>query len=619
MIGVTLAQVVVVSEHRYAALPAELAGSLVLAVADALASLSLRVEPQELLLLEDGTVRVCGGVPTDEASAELALRNLLDRILLGSCSVTPALLRAARRPCQGRVTVLVRELEVALIPTNRGAARRALARLCREVKQSMLADPDLQQEADCLQFTYLATVRSAASASVTPVPVAIAEPEIVEEWIEVSPICPEVIYDAVKFASAHLPARPDPSIDIPDLEIPNAATRQTLQDSPDWQPVEHTQKLNPVRTSASRLVGDASVPGLPPSTFPKPPEIPILADEMDPEIVELSDDDLHEVTAELPLSSGCDSPAILAVTPNSTAVASNMLVEYQTAEPFLLVLPSLGQETREEPSAAVLSCSELTQTSDAATTEPCMGEVDDTVLDAVTFIDEEKPASFQAQQGPSMSELDTAAAGPHTYAAPARFSATPSNVSDLIAQFSVAKSSSPDELTRGLRNLAGVCHESTSEPTATPPPTVCATTQAQSDPVPSGAFVRTLIGLGATGLFIVAAHMASGKIASAPAAANFTPISSSGSLCKAMLKISDAPLGTTIHVSQYGSNAVSEFVKVSHLPFQIDGLHCGEPAELLVKLSDRGWYRIPIEGNRLSANGNSEPVRIAEYVRPQME
>jgi hypothetical protein len=199
--GVTIAQVVVVSEHRHAALPAELAGSLILAVADALTSLSLKVGPAELVLLEDGTVRVCGGIPTDDMSAEQSLRLLLDRILLSSCSVTPALLRAARRPSQGKVSILVRELEVALIPTNRGAARRALARLCREVSQAILLYPILQQAVEAIRLPDVAGVEAqvvesqaaeaesiepsavaeySVAVSVSPVPVAVLESEPVD-------------------------------------------------------------------------------------------------------------------------------------------------------------------------------------------------------------------------------------------------------------------------------------------------------------------------------------------------------------------------------------------------------------------------------------------------------
>ena len=87
------------------------------------------------------------------------------------------------------------------------------------------------------------------------------------------------------------------------------------------------------------------------------------------------------------------------------------------------------------------------------------------------------------------------------------------------------------------------------------------------------------------------------------------------SSCRAILELDEIPLGTTVHVSQNGQRPTSEMLQVSQLPFRIDGLSCGEPAELLVKLSERGWYRIPIQARQLSGLENSEPVRIATYLK----
>ena len=412
----------VVSEHRYAALPAELAGSLVLAVADALNSLSLRVGPQEIVLLEDGTVRVCGGIPSDEVSAERSLRHLLDRMLLSSCSVTPALLRAARRPCQGRASVLVHELEIALIPTNRGAARRALARLCREVTHSMLQYPELQQSADALQIADTVSIESTALVSATPVPVAVAESEDQEEWIEVSPIFPEAIPSAEKYDSANQFPVPVSRLDIPDLEIPDVAKRDHVQDSPGWQPVEHTQTLSFARSSQSQ-------PILPTLKAPDRPNLAAPAANIDLEFIELSDDDLHEVTAELQSNLADNFSKYTPIITNSTSSDQKTPFEYQTAEPFLLVLPSLEQEAREAESVISPASSEPTYTSDAAAREPGDEDSQDTVLDVVTFIEDGLPASCVAEQ----EILPPRNLGPHTYAAPARFSRTPSNVSSRIA------------------------------------------------------------------------------------------------------------------------------------------------------------------------------------------
>ncbi len=675
MNGVTIAQVVVVSEHRHAALPAELAGSLVLAVADALTTLLLKVELAELLLLEDGTVRVCGGIPTDEKSAEQSLRLLLDRVLLSSCSVTPALLRAARRPCQGKVSFLVRELEVALIPTNRGAARRALARLYREVAQAVGQYPNLQKAVEAIRLTDAsvpeavnpepsAVTEYSVALSVSPVHVTLLEPEPIDEWIEISPVFPEV-------AAAKAPIDPIRStidvysqINIPDLVVPTTGKQQKQQDESVWQPVEHTQKLTLTRHSKTPIV-DIQVAPIPKRKITPPPAIvsapalvanvvppptvtppPALASE--PEVVELSDDDLREVTAELEVSSLAPTSATLDDNSTSNAVEINTPSEAQTAEPFLLVIPTLGQNTDHDTvfaEIAELGFAELLTTEALI---PCVDESEDTVLEVSTFVEEEKtgePAivgEIVVSEFDSVSEYDLpdvenlSPSGPivaaieppapvppqnlgaHCYAAPARFARTPTNVSDRIAQFSVAQIPSSNELTNGLRNLAGVEHEPMTDPSATPPPTVYATEQVGRElPAPTGVFVRTLIGLGTTGLLVLVAQISTGKIAKVSAAATTTPIAVGRSSCRAILKVEDIPLGATVHVSQSGQRPKSEMLQVNQLPFQIDGLSCGEPAELLVKLSNRGWYRIPIEGSRLSGSENSEPVRIATYLKSQ--
>ena len=724
MNGVTVAQTVVVSEQRHAALPAELAGSLVLAAADALAALSLRVTPQELALLEDGTVRVCGGVPTDEPTAEQSLRNLLDRVLLSSCSVTPALLRAARRPCQGGVSSLVRELEVALIPTNRGAARRALARLYREVAQAVRQYPTLQQAAEAVHVTPAPVVaQPALVASFTPPPLTVVEPSILDEWIDVSPVFPEALLEAEPSPAVAQAGTHELDLEIPDLEIPGAVQPQSPLLPAQWQPVEHTQKLAPVPRSAPpppRRKKPPSEPPPPPSSRARVPreQIPPLVNgraqsrSTEPEYVVLSDDDVHEATAELKI----EPPVTL--TPPSEATLG--FTEYQTAEPFLLVLPALGHAviptaepilppvpaptldaaapvaepplptasaaapaaaapvaepplpTAPPPLAAAAPPGEPSSASapapaleaaaptspplaaaapaaepplptvpppalDAASLEPCAGEAEDTVLDAVTFVEEEPPpplvplvAEFEPEASADSLEIieeyslplpqsfdapeEAKTLGPHSYAAKPKFSRGAGNVKDRIAQFSVAPLESSEQLTRGLRNLAGIEPDFIAEPSKTPPPTAYAADAAEPErPVASGAFVRTLIGLGATGAFIVLGQLTWGRVAPVSAAAPAVPIVSAGTTCRAVLKIADVPVGTTIHVTQAGSHPKSQLVQVSRLPFEVDGLTCGEPAELLVKLTDRGWYRVPVDRDRLRAGGNSEPVRIAAY------
>ncbi len=68
----------------------------------------------------------------DEARAAAALRGLLGELLRVSTSSTPALRACARRKEPTGLVALTRELEGALIPLNRSASRRGVARLARE-------------------------------------------------------------------------------------------------------------------------------------------------------------------------------------------------------------------------------------------------------------------------------------------------------------------------------------------------------------------------------------------------------------------------------------------------------------------------------------------------------
>jgi hypothetical protein len=118
-------------------LTGECAGYLVLAAADQALTAPRQVDAAELHLLDDGSVRAVGTRACSEVDAERDLRQLLDRLLSTASSVTPALLRAGRRAPGAGMAPLLREIERALIPVNRSAARRALARLEREAARAV--------------------------------------------------------------------------------------------------------------------------------------------------------------------------------------------------------------------------------------------------------------------------------------------------------------------------------------------------------------------------------------------------------------------------------------------------------------------------------------------------
>ncbi len=144
--SVSLAEVARAARARQAPMAAESAGYLVLAVADQVALAAREVRSQAVELNQDGGIRLRAGDPTGEGEAERQVRGLLGELLQAASSVTPALLRVAGKRGPASLGGLIAELEAALIPVNRAAARRALARLSREtaraLEQGLLPEPE---------------------------------------------------------------------------------------------------------------------------------------------------------------------------------------------------------------------------------------------------------------------------------------------------------------------------------------------------------------------------------------------------------------------------------------------------------------------------------------------
>ena len=135
--SVTLSEVKRAARAHRAPLAGESAGYLVLAIADQVLQAPRLVQASDVQLTEDGALRVLSGRASSEEDAELSLRRALDQLLLVASSGSAALTRASRRTAPVGLSALVRELESALIPVNRSAARRALSRLHRETARAL--------------------------------------------------------------------------------------------------------------------------------------------------------------------------------------------------------------------------------------------------------------------------------------------------------------------------------------------------------------------------------------------------------------------------------------------------------------------------------------------------
>jgi hypothetical protein len=188
--SVTLSEVKRAARAHRAPLAGESAGYLVLALADQVLSAPRLIDAGDVQLTEDGGLRVLRGQASSEIDAELSLRRALDDLLLVASTGSAALTRAGRRESPIGLPALVRELEAALIPVNRAAARRALARLQRETVRA-LASGVLPEE--------VPEVRTQAR----PAPVIVAETALANDDLETPAIAVPVV--AIKAEVVDLP------------------------------------------------------------------------------------------------------------------------------------------------------------------------------------------------------------------------------------------------------------------------------------------------------------------------------------------------------------------------------------------------------------------------------
>jgi hypothetical protein len=132
--SVTLEEIFAVVSQKRAPLAPELAGYLVLELAEG-AGAAGEIDSRYVYVSEEGSVALVRGPNEGGGDSESSLRRLLAKLLETAGASTPALASVARRKGGAGVSVLIEELEASLIPVNRSAGKRALARLARETKR----------------------------------------------------------------------------------------------------------------------------------------------------------------------------------------------------------------------------------------------------------------------------------------------------------------------------------------------------------------------------------------------------------------------------------------------------------------------------------------------------
>lgn len=135
---VSLDDVMAAADRGLAPIGPELAGFVVLETAQRLRELGGVLDASLLAVGTSGHVALTGAPKAgDEELAVRRLREMLGAFLAVATSTTPALRQCARRRDHHALAVLCRELEGALIPLNRAASRRAVARVARATVEAI--------------------------------------------------------------------------------------------------------------------------------------------------------------------------------------------------------------------------------------------------------------------------------------------------------------------------------------------------------------------------------------------------------------------------------------------------------------------------------------------------
>jgi hypothetical protein len=473
--SVSLSEVLAGAEAQAVPLSAECAGYLVLAAADQAALSPRRVQAGEVCLLDDGAVRLLGGVPADDATAEGDLRELLGGLLSSASSSTAGLTRARRRAAGAGIGALLRELERALIPVNRAAARRALARLARETVRAKdegrltVAPPPPREPAPV----------TAPPAPVVPV----AVPDVVEvaalaagpaaipvESATSAGVVSPVAVEAERGLTEQLPKRPEPPrVEVTErLELPFVAAAVASVVVAEPAPVVELPAESETRPEPVVLRASQRPPAMPPASIAPDPlsvvpppvrelaptgDTPVLGTVLAPTLVA---DEPRLSVAELALS--------LATPELAAADEIEIEIEWTFSEDESTIVPEEVELLPAEVSA------------EPERTEPCPSPLAESVpppaVAAVADIELPDDVLASAPSASELPEVDTKLP-PWVTARPEEPELSPlprvamprpreSNVDDLLDGMQ-SEALGEDELKSGLKGLAGL------EPTPSPP------------------------------------------------------------------------------------------------------------------------------------------------------
>ncbi len=584
--SVTILDVVAAARAREVSLVGEIVGYLVLGAVERLGT-ARQLGLEEMTLSEDGLL--ASRVAEDRGS-RVGPRELLAVLLAAATSAPPAL-RAAARP--GDVGAFVSEIEAALIPLNRAAGKRALARLARETARALALGRvehggTRDWVASVLQSSESSpAVASRGDTSRTPVhdtacdaPVAPSSVETVER--DDDSFSPELVFE-VDLASPFVAVREEDSYApaeaflIEEPSLPGAAPRST---DPEAARAATTSAERRETASSSVAPAVETRPDLPrvrhrPSTTPVLGSLAVDARSRLPGPIEYvgpdSTDPMPVVFEDEPQD----------VSPAATDVAPASPVDVAPASPADVAPASPPNVAQPPPSPPIVRT-------------PAGPSV---VL---------KPRSFR----PIFSSET-----PQSIARPR------STVSDLAARFSVPDGADHGALGRELKTMAGL------GPTPPPPgaasftpPPVVSLDEREEVAVKPVAGARSRAGaFAAMGAFLVLAFGV-GKARFVPGAAPpDAPAETAAArpdeavpsdACRAVLVVENAPEGATVKARL----ASGEMLAAVGPSSTFSDLPCGQALDVLV-VDDAlpGWHKIEVSADDLTARqGSPSPHRTVD-------
>lgn len=146
LLGITLEQMVAGLKARRTRIPAEIGAYVALEVAEHLMRGPARATPADIRIGDDGTVSVFVAANTadEDAAAQSVIEVLATTLVAAGTGVPNVLIRLVEETPPsgpGCLAMLTSELESSLVPLNRAAARRVLARMTRDAQRPKTERP----------------------------------------------------------------------------------------------------------------------------------------------------------------------------------------------------------------------------------------------------------------------------------------------------------------------------------------------------------------------------------------------------------------------------------------------------------------------------------------------